>query len=161
MAQQQAWRRSPSWLALALLLALLAAAMEHSLAAAEYDLAKSSAAEMDRDLATKKAAEDKSSAAAPAMEYDLDKSSASATEMQHDLAAKKAAKDKSSAAAAAAGQEVAAPAPAPAVEEESKSLGAKAKAGLHHMMDGLSAGKAKLECKILKSCPASDAPAAS
>ena len=60
---------------MALLLALLAAAMEHSLAAAEYDLAKSSAAEMDRDLATKKAAEDKSSAAAPAMKYDLDKSS--------------------------------------------------------------------------------------
>ena len=51
---------------------------------------------------------------------------------------------------------MAAPAPAPAVEEESKSLGAKAKAGLHHMMDGLSAGKAKLECKILKSCPASE-----
>ena len=48
MAQQQAWRVSQSWLALALLLALLAAAMEHSLAAAEYDLAKSSAAEMDR-----------------------------------------------------------------------------------------------------------------
>ena len=79
----------------------------------------------------------------------------SATEMQRDLDAKKAAEDKSSA-AAAAGQEVAAPAPAPAVEEESKSLGAKAKAGLHHMMDGLSAGKAKLECKILKSCPASE-----
>ena len=48
MAQQQAWRVSQSGLALALLLALLAAAMEHSLAAAEYDLAKSSAAEMDR-----------------------------------------------------------------------------------------------------------------
>ena len=157
---KQAWRMSPSWLALALLLALLAAAMEHSLAAAEYNLAKSSTVEMDHDLAAKKAAEDKSYAAAPTMEYNLDKSSASATEMQRDLDVKKTAEDKSSA-AAAAGQEVAAPAPAPAIEEESKSLGAKAKAGLHHMMEGLSAGKAKLECKVLKSCPASDAPPAS
>ena len=59
------------------------------------DLAKSSEGEMQRDLDAKKVAEDKSSAAAPAMKYDLDKSSAA--EMQRDLDAKKAAENKSSA----------------------------------------------------------------
>ena len=113
---KQAWRMSPSWLALALLLALLAAAMEHSLAAAE-------------EAASSAPASDAPAAAAAAEQEAVDDEDA--------------------------------PAPAPAIEEESKSLGAKAKAGLHHMMEGLSAGKAKLECKVLKSCPASDAPPAS
>ena len=56
-----------------------------------------------------------------------------------------------------------APAPAPASEEPSHktTIGAKAKAGLHTMMKGISAGKNKLECKVLgRHCPASEAPSA-
>ncbi|CAL4902519.1 unnamed protein product [Urochloa decumbens] len=54
-----------------------------------------------------------------------------------------------------------APAPAPASEEhhEKPSIGAKAKAGMQHMMDGLSETTAKLQCKIFGKC--NDAPPAS
>lgn len=122
MAMAKAWRM-PSWVALALLVALLAAAMEHSLSLAEE--------EQGGAEPTPTAPEAAAAADAPA---------APATE---------------------AGEDDGAPAPAPASQEAaeetpSSSIGAKAKAGFHQMMEGLSASKAKLECKIMGNCPTSD-----
>lgn len=123
MAMAKAWRM-PSWVALALLVALLAAAMEHSLSLAEE--------EQGGAEPTPTAPEDAAAAA--------DAPAAPATE---------------------AGEDDGAPAPAPASQEAaeetpSSSIGAKAKAGFHQMMEGLSASKAKLECKIMGNCPTSD-----
>ncbi|KAJ1261152.1 hypothetical protein BS78_09G006300 [Paspalum vaginatum] len=129
-------RMMPSWVALALLVALLAAAMQHSLAEEEQGAPS--------EPTTPMAPEATPAADAPA------------------------------AAEAATDVDDGAPAPSPAAsqeeakeEESPKSIGAKAKAGFHSMIEGLSAGKAKLECKVLGNCPpaaaaaaAPDAPAA-
>lgn len=131
MAMAKAWRM-PSWVALALLVALLAAAMEHSLSLAEE--------EQGGAEPTPTAPEDAAAAADAPEEAAADVPAAAATE---------------------AGEDDGAPAPAPASQEAaeetpSSSIGAKAKAGFHQMMEGLSASKAKLECKIMGNCPTSD-----
>jgi hypothetical protein len=120
--------RTPSLVALALLVALLAAAMEHSLAAT---------------------AEEEGSAAPAVADADAPEADAPAV----------ADEDTTGGGGGGDG----APAPVPASEEPSHktTIGAKAKAGLHTVMAGISKGKNKLECKVLgRHCPTSEAPSA-